>query len=97
MATYIALIDYTPQGVRDIKDSPARAAAFAESAKKAGITVKDLYWTTGGHDGVLILEAPDDKSVFSLILSLGRAGNVRTMTMRAFGREEMQEILAKTS
>ena len=97
MATFIALIDYTEQGVRSIQESPQRAAAFVEQAKQMGVTVKDLYWTTGGHDGVLILEAPDDRAASALVLSLVRAGNVRTQTLRAYDRAEMKEILARTS
>ena len=97
MATYIALLDYTKQGLHDIKDSPKRAAAFVDNAKRAGVEVKDLYWTTGAHDGVLIVEAADDKAVMALLLSLGRAGNVRTSTMRAFDRGEMEQILNRIS
>lgn len=96
MPTYIALLDYTQKGIDAIKESPRRAAAFRDSASKAGITVKELYWTTGGHDGVLILEGPDDKAIMGLLLSLGRAGNVRTKTMRAFDQAEMKEILGRT-
>ncbi len=93
MATYIVLIDYTDQGVRNIKDSPARATAFRETAAQKGVTVKELYWTTGGHDGVLILDAPDARTAASLLLSLGSSGNVRTHTLRAFDGAEMEQIL----
>ena len=96
MATFIALIDYTEQGLRNIKESPKRAGAFTEAVKAAGASVKGLYWTTGGHDGVLILEAPDDQTAASILLTLGRVGNVRTQTLRAFDRSEMESILART-
>ncbi len=97
MATYVTLIDYTQKGLDTIKESPQRAAAFRESAGKAGITVKELYWTTGGHDGVLILEGPDDKAIMALLLTLSRAGNVRTKTLRAYDQAEMKEILGRTT
>ena len=96
MATYVTMLDYTQKGLDAIKESPRRAAAFRDSAKKAGVTVKDLYWTTGGHDGVLIMEGPDEKKIMALLLTLGRAGNVRTKTLRAFDQAEMKEILART-
>jgi uncharacterized protein with GYD domain len=96
MATFIALIDYTEQGVRSIQESPQRTTIFAEQAKQMGVTVKDLYWTYGGHDGVLILEAPDEQAASALLLSLVRAGNVKTQTLRAYDRAEMEEILART-
>jgi uncharacterized protein with GYD domain len=96
MGTYITLIDYTEQGAKTIADAPDRSDAFVKAARAAGVTVKDVYWTFGGHDGVLILDAPDDKSVSTLLLSLGRAGNVRTHTLRAYDRVEIQEILRES-
>ena len=95
MPSYIALVDFTEQGMRNIKDSPARAEQFAEKARAFGATVKDAYWTTGAHDGVLIIEAPDDQSASALFLSLSQAGNVRTQTLSAYDRREMQSIIGK--
>ena len=95
MAIYISLNTLTDQGVRNIKDTTSRADAFRDAAKKFGITVKDVYWTLGSYDAVCILEAPDDASVAALQASLGAAGNMRTLTLRAFSRDEMGAILAR--
>lgn len=95
MATFIALIDFTEQGVRTIAESPRRAEDLVQRARRMGITVKDVYWTLGRHDGVLIVEAPDDKTASALFLSLARAGNVRTHALRAYDRAELTEILAR--
>ena len=65
------------------------------AAKKLGAKVKDIYWTLGDHDGVLIFEAPDDESATSVLLHLGSMGNVHTTTVRAFTAAEMDKILAK--
>ena len=71
MATYIALMNFTGQGIRNVKDSAKRAEAFKEAAKKLGVTVKDIYWTLGQYDIVATVEGPDDPSVTALGLSLG--------------------------
>jgi uncharacterized protein with GYD domain len=84
VATFIALLDYTDQGIRNIKDSPHRADKFQEVAERAGARVIAQYWTIGSHDGVLILDAPSDAVAASILLVLGAAGNVRTTTLRAF-------------
>ena len=63
MATFISLVNFTQQGIRDFKDSPDRAAKFKLMAEKVGVKVKEVYWTMGVHDVVLILEAPDDEEV----------------------------------
>jgi uncharacterized protein with GYD domain len=45
MAMYILLMNFTDQGIRKIKDTPKRADAFKDMAKKCGATVKDVFWT----------------------------------------------------
>lgn len=95
MAIYVVLANFTEQGVRHAKDSPKRAEAFREMAKKCGATVKDLYWTQGQYDITTIVEAPDDLTVTSLSLSVSALGNVRTQTMRAFTPADMKTILEK--
>ncbi len=93
MATFIVLLSFTDQGIREIEDSPHRADVFTETAEKAGAQVVAQYWTLGNHDGVLILEAPDDETAASVLLSLGRSGNVRTETLRAFEWAEAQAMI----
>ena len=90
MATYIVLGNFTDQGIRSAKDTTKRAEAF-----KAGVKVKEVYWTLGQYDIVTILEAPDEETVTALGLSAGAMGNIRTQTLRAFGNEEIGRILAK--
>jgi uncharacterized protein with GYD domain len=95
MATYVVLASFTDQGVRNVKDTTKRADAVKEVAKKFGVTAKEFYWTMGAHDVVVIFEAPDDAAMTALSMSVGAAGNVRTQTMRAFTRNEMDGVLAK--
>ncbi len=95
MATYIVLTSFTDQGVRTVKDTAKRADAVKELAKKFGVTAKEFYWTLGSYDVVAIFEAPDDASITALGLAIAGGGNVRTQTMRAFSREEMNGVLAK--
>ncbi|MET7671852.1 GYD domain-containing protein, partial [Micromonospora luteifusca] len=54
-------------------------------------------WTVGPYDLVAVVEAPDDETATAALLQLGGAGNVRTTTLRAFGREEMDRIVAKAA
>jgi uncharacterized protein with GYD domain len=95
MATYCILGNFTDQGVRNAKDSPKRADAFKEMAKKCGATVKEVYWAQGQYDIVTILEAPDDLAVTSLGLSAGALGNIRTQTLRLFSAADMKTIIDK--
>ncbi len=93
MATFIVLLDYTDQGVRNLKDSPQRADAFNELAEKAGARILGQYWTIGTHDGVLILDAPSEEKAAFVLLRLAASGNVRTTTLRAYDWAEAQELI----
>ena len=95
MATFISLVNFTQQGIRDFKASPERSAKFRGMAQKAGVTIKDIYWTVGVYDVVIIMESPDDETAAALMLSLASFGNVSTHTLRAFNSSEMEKIISK--
>ena len=95
MSTYIVLTSFTDQGIRSVKDTTKRADAVKELAKKFGVTAKEFFWTLGSYDVVAIFEAPDDASMTAFGLAIGAGGNVRTQTLRAFSRQEMDGVLAK--
>jgi uncharacterized protein with GYD domain len=95
MATYIVLGNFTDQGIRNVKDTTKRAEALREMGKKAGVTVKEVYWTLGQYDIVAIFDAPNDEAVTALGLSIGILGNVRTQTLRAYSADEMGRLLSK--
>jgi uncharacterized protein with GYD domain len=95
MAVYVTLVNFTDQGVRNVKDTPKRAEAFQEMAKKHGVTVKDIYWTQGRYDIITITEAADDMAATALSLSIAGMGNVRTETLRAFSAADMRTVIGK--
>jgi len=95
MPTYVVLVNFTDQGIRNIKDFPKTVDTVKEMARATGVTLKDRYWTLGTYDLVAIWEAPDDATMAAHLLSVGQRGNVRTQTLRAFSQPEMTEIVAK--
>ena len=95
MASYIALLQFTEQGVRNIKDTTKRSIATNELASKLGVKVVDIFWTLGPYDIVMVMEAPDDETLTAFTLKLGSLGNVKTQTLRAFRAKEMDAILGK--
>ncbi|WP_326756265.1 GYD domain-containing protein [Streptomyces hirsutus] len=97
MPTYVTLLNWTDQGIRNYKDTAKRSEAFAAAAQKLEAKVLNLYWTVGSYDLVAVVEAPDEETATALLLQLGGVGNVRTTTLRAFGREEMDRIIAKAA
>jgi uncharacterized protein with GYD domain len=94
MATFISLVNFTDQGIRNVKDSPGRYEAFKALAEKVGGTVKSVYYTMGNYDMVLIVEGSDEAAMTAM-LKVGSLGNVRTETLRGFSVEEMKKIISK--
>ena len=94
MATYIILLRYTPQGIKNIKDSPARIDAARKAFQAAGADFKHWFLTMGEYDAVVIAEAPNDETMAKLILSIGALGNVGTQTLRAFTEAEFRQLVA---
>jgi len=79
------------QGIQHVKDTIKRADAFKSAAKKAGCTVKEIYWTQGQFDNVMIMDAPDDASMTALLMSLGKLGNVRTQLCAPSRRPNLRQ------
>ena len=95
MAHYVVLGNFTDQGIRGVKETTKRAQALCDMALEMKISVKDIYWTIGSYDVVLTMEAPDDEAVSALLLKVGSLGNLRSQTLRAFTRKEMDSLLAR--
>jgi len=94
MATYIILLRFTQQGIKNIKESPDRVDAAKQTFRAMGAEVKDFYSVMGKYDTVLVIEAPDDETIAKLTLAIGSLGNVRTETLRAFTEDEYRKIIA---
>ena len=95
MVTYITLINFTEQGIRNVKDSANRASHYKDLAAKLGCTIKEIWWTQGQYDVVSIVDAPDDASATALAMSVGKLGYIRTQTLRAFSAAEIASVMDK--
>jgi uncharacterized protein with GYD domain len=93
MPTYIALCNWTDQGIRNVKDSPSRLEAAKELHRKHGAELKQFFMTMGGYDMVTVTEAPNDEAVAKILLTLGQSGNLRTTTLKAFTEAEYRQII----
>ena len=95
MPSYVTLINWTDQGVRNFKESIDRYEAAAEALGKLGVKFRDIYWTVGSYDLVAIIAAPDEETATAGLLSIAAQGGIRTTTLRAFDTSEMRGVIAK--
>jgi uncharacterized protein with GYD domain len=97
MPTFIITLNWTEQGIRNIKDAPKRAAAARELAKKLGVEIKQLYLTTGESDLISIVESASGDNVAKFCMQVGALGNVRTRTVRAWPENEYLKFVSELS
>ena len=95
METYICLVNFTEQGIKSIKEAPARIDALGPALEAAGGKLLGWYLTQGRYDAVVITQASDAKATMSRLLATGAQGHVRTETMRAFTAAEFKDMIAK--
>lgn len=95
MATFIVRIDWTDQGIRNVKDAPKRSRAARELAKTLGVEIKEVYLTSGEHDILLLAEAPLGDHITKLALALSSQGNIRTCTSRAWPESEWTKLISE--
>jgi uncharacterized protein with GYD domain len=93
MPTYIAMLKWTQQGLQNVKQSPTRLDATRKSFESAGVKMKDFYMVTGQYDLIVILDAPDDRSLARAILTATSSGSISSQTCRAFTETEYRDII----
>ena len=96
MPTYVALMNWTDQGIKNFRDSVDRSNAAEAALAEAGVTFKSIHWTVGQYDLITTLDAPDDETLAAALLQVAAQGNLRSTTLRAFTADEMKGVIAKT-
>jgi uncharacterized protein with GYD domain len=94
MPMYVSLLRYTDQGIKTIKESPARLDKAKKAFREAGAELKQFYLMLGQYDVLVVAEAPSAEVVGKVALVLGSHGNVRTETLRAFSEDEFRKMVA---
>jgi uncharacterized protein with GYD domain len=95
MPTYISLVNWTDQGIKNVKEAPQRIDAFKKAVVAAGGKLNGFYVTMGKYDLVTIIDVPSDEAFANIALSTGSKGSIRTETMKAITEEQFRNIVTK--
>jgi len=93
MPVYISLMKWTSQGMGGLPAWRDRIEEGERAIQERGGKLLDAYVTLGRFDVVEIFEAPDDETAYQCLVAVARHGTVTTETLRAFTREEAEEII----
>ena len=94
MPTFISLVKWTDQGIKNVRDSPNRFDKAREGFKKNGVELKDFYLAMGQYDMIVFAEAPDAETLAKVWLKAAMAGAVRSETFQVFTEDEYRKIIA---
>jgi len=92
MPHYVALLNWTEQGIRSVKETVKRAENAKAMARKLGGKL-DIWYTMGKHDIVSLIEMPTDETYNKFAIWLGSQGNVRTTSLKAWSQDEMSKLI----
>ncbi|MBA5777878.1 GYD domain-containing protein [Stappia sp. F7233] len=93
MTTYIIFVNWTDQGIKNVRESPGRLDAAKKLLADMGGNFQQFYLTMGDYDMVAVCEAPDDAVMARMVLKLGQGGYIRTRTLKAFPENAYREII----
>ncbi len=92
---YISLMRWTSQGMAGLPGWRERVEEGERIIEAAGGSLIGVYVTLGRYDVVEIFEAPDDEVAIEILMKLNRFAAEHTETLRAFTREEAEEIIRR--
>lgn len=97
MPRYLTLFAYTPEAWAGLMHKPEdRSQAVGKLCEQLGAKLIDMYYAFGDYDGLLIIDAPDDVTVSSVVLAAISPGHVKSVkTMPLLTVEQTMEALRK--
>jgi uncharacterized protein with GYD domain len=93
MPNYVMLANWTDQGMRTIDESPKRIDIARKQLEEMGGHFLSVFITLGEYDLIITYDAPDDAVAARFSLLLGKLGNIRTVSMKAFSEEAYRMIV----
>lgn len=91
MPTYIHLVNYTTEGVKNIGEHDPQPEDVMESLGAGEL--KERYLTLGQYDVVAVTEFPDDETAAQFSISMARGGHSSAETLRAFPTDEFDDVV----
>lgn len=93
MPQFILMTNLTPDGVRTIKNNPARISEVNSEMEQIGLKVLNQWATLGAYDFISVVEAPDAETMARASVELGSRGTTTNQTLVAIPAEKFAEGL----
>jgi uncharacterized protein with GYD domain len=93
MPAFIMLTNLTADGVKTLKNNPARVGEVNKEVEQLGDKVLHQWATLGPYDFVNVVEAPDAETIARVSVALGARGSAKLQTLTAFSVDEFLSSL----
>ena len=93
MATFIMLSTLGPEGAATVRENPERIKAVNDEVQSMGVKVLQQYALLGPYDFCNILEAPDEKAMAKVAMTLSARGTLKSLTLTAIPIDEFISTL----
>jgi uncharacterized protein with GYD domain len=98
MPLYLGRFKYSAEAIKAMIENPQdRSAAAARTAESLGCKLHGLWWALGDHDGVFLMEAPDNMTVVALSMAVGASGQISTENTVLLDMSEAQEAMRRAA
>jgi uncharacterized protein with GYD domain len=95
---YLGRFKYSAEAIKAMIEKPHdRGATAAEAAESLGCKLHGIWWAFGEHDGVFLLEAPDNVAVVALAMAVGASGQISTETTALLDMDEAQDAMRRAA
>ena len=95
MPTYIRLVRFTEQGVRNVRAVGDQMAEARRIVEAHGGKLVQSWSTLGRYDLIAVVEAPDDKTMMKISALVAEKVNIRAETLPAVPSAEFAESVRK--
>ena len=95
MPHYVSLMKWTSTGRMGLPAWRDRVEEGERTIEQAGGKLVGVWVTLGQYDVVEVFEAPDDDTALEIVTKLSHHGAEQTETLRAFTRDEAENIIKK--
>jgi len=93
MATFLMLSTLGPEGMATLRENPARLQEVNAEVEAMGCRVVAQWALLGEYDFATVLEAPDERTVARVAVSLGARGTLKTRTLAAIPIDEFLDTV----
>jgi uncharacterized protein with GYD domain len=88
MPKYVMLSTLGPDGAATLVTNPERLRQVNQEVEAMGVKVVAQYALLGNYDFLNIIEAPDEKAIARVAMTLAARGTLKTTTLTAIPVEE---------